>query len=289
MPSITSRLTNIWDVNSISFSPGYGVQHVISSGSLQDVGSSFLGSLKIKATDENPNYGIEGASIELFGGNSDPSVNNGGSAVITLGYTTTDPENSGAFKVRRFDGYSLMSVSGQGHVTVPGQFLAGYLSSSEGSISLKDFLLEQQSGAIELKRQSGSGEIYLDVVNSNASTNAGLRVFGHGKAGDAETNLLEVIKDIGASKYKIRTSVSGSESASNGFLSIESCHDMSLSAASGRALNLIGPKIGLFGVTAVSQPAAIANASDGSNIDVEARAALNSLLAAMRNLGVIAV
>jgi hypothetical protein len=47
-------------------------------------------------------------------------------------------------------------------------------------------------------------------------------------------------------------------------------------------------KAGFFGQTAAAQPLAIANAAGGAIIDAEARAALNSLLAAVRTLGLIA-
>jgi len=46
--------------------------------------------------------------------------------------------------------------------------------------------------------------------------------------------------------------------------------------------------IGMYGATAVAQAAAITSATGGVIIDVEARAALNSLLTAVRNLGLIA-
>lgn len=45
---------------------------------------------------------------------------------------------------------------------------------------------------------------------------------------------------------------------------------------------------GLFGAGPVSQPASIDNAAGGATVDAEARTALNALLAACRDLGVIA-
>lgn len=46
-------------------------------------------------------------------------------------------------------------------------------------------------------------------------------------------------------------------------------------------------KIGFFGKTPVVQPAAIAQVSGGAVIDAEVRAAFNTLLTAMHNLGAI--
>lgn len=46
--------------------------------------------------------------------------------------------------------------------------------------------------------------------------------------------------------------------------------------------------VGFYGATPVAQPTAVANAAGGTIIDIEARAALNALLARLRTLGVIA-
>ena len=46
-------------------------------------------------------------------------------------------------------------------------------------------------------------------------------------------------------------------------------------------------KIGFFGTAATTQPAAVADASGGAVIDDQARAAINSLLARLRTLGLI--
>lgn len=48
-------------------------------------------------------------------------------------------------------------------------------------------------------------------------------------------------------------------------------------------------KIGLWNATPVVQPAGIADVSGGSNIDVEARAALNSLIGKLETIGILAV
>jgi hypothetical protein len=50
----------------------------------------------------------------------------------------------------------------------------------------------------------------------------------------------------------------------------------------------VNGNIGFYGQAPVAQPAAIANAAGGVVIDAEARAALNTLLAAARTLGLIA-
>lgn len=49
-----------------------------------------------------------------------------------------------------------------------------------------------------------------------------------------------------------------------------------------------GAKIGMFGAVPVIQPAAIASPSGGATVDTECRAAVASLLTALRNLGTIA-
>jgi len=46
--------------------------------------------------------------------------------------------------------------------------------------------------------------------------------------------------------------------------------------------------IGFYNTTPVNQPAGVADASGGSTVDGEARAAINSALAALRELGLIA-
>jgi hypothetical protein len=47
-------------------------------------------------------------------------------------------------------------------------------------------------------------------------------------------------------------------------------------------------KLGFFNVTPVVQPAAVADASGGTVVDVEARTALNALLARFRTIGLLA-
>lgn len=64
-----------------------------------------------------------------------------------------------------------------------------------------------------------------------------------------------------------------------------------LTLAPAGALNLqnaITDTLGFFGITAIDQEVAIANASGGVTIDAEARTALNALLASMRLYGLIA-
>jgi hypothetical protein len=46
--------------------------------------------------------------------------------------------------------------------------------------------------------------------------------------------------------------------------------------------------VGFYGKTPVAQPAAIANPAGGTTVDAEARAAVNSILVALRDLGLIA-
>lgn len=48
-------------------------------------------------------------------------------------------------------------------------------------------------------------------------------------------------------------------------------------------------KMSLWGVTPIVQPGAITTPSGGANIDPQARAAIASILAALRNVGVISV
>ena len=47
-------------------------------------------------------------------------------------------------------------------------------------------------------------------------------------------------------------------------------------------------KLGMYGTTPVVQGSAIGNASGGVVVDTEARSAVNSILTALRNIGIIA-
>lgn len=52
--------------------------------------------------------------------------------------------------------------------------------------------------------------------------------------------------------------------------------------------NSVGYRLGFYGATPVARPAAVADAAGGATVDSEARAAINTLLAAVRSLGLIA-
>lgn len=56
----------------------------------------------------------------------------------------------------------------------------------------------------------------------------------------------------------------------------------------GQTLRHLGTSLGFYSKTPVSQAAAIAGPIDGLTIDVEARTAINSILAALRGVGLIA-
>lgn len=49
-----------------------------------------------------------------------------------------------------------------------------------------------------------------------------------------------------------------------------------------------GQKLGFWGTTPVTRPSSIPDASGGATVDTQARSAINSLLSAMRSVGLIA-
>lgn len=72
------------------------------------------------------------------------------------------------------------------------------------------------------------------------------------------------------------------------FLNYRSGVGLGVYVGSAAVHQLLSSSLGFYGAAPTVQPAAITNAAGGVVIDIEARAALNSLLAAIRALGLIA-
>lgn len=72
------------------------------------------------------------------------------------------------------------------------------------------------------------------------------------------------------------------------FLNYRSGVGLGVYVGSAAVHQLLSSSLGFYGAAPTVQPAAISNAAGGVVIDIEARAALNSLLAAIRAIGLIA-
>jgi len=277
--------------SSLSFPAEYSTQHLIHAGELPDIGSD-LGSIKIRATNETPNFGIEGASIELFGFSNSAS---GGDITLVLGANTIDANNSGRLVLKRFDATELFAISSSGDLSIAGTFSPNSLSVT--TLNVGSSVVTTVSGFLN---------------SSNPINTSEYTLFGVGSPGGANTSSLQTTYT--GSAYLIQPVVTGTVTASgSGSLIITSAYDLSITAASGRNLNLGDgiSKIGFFGAAAVVQPSAITSLTDSTGgtadntlIDVtsagladpakvndnfaDLSAKVNAILAAIRSEGLIA-
>ena len=214
------------------------------------------GQLAITSPAFTPSNGRDADEVSIF---ADTAVANG-IALITQGATPIK------FKTNTVLRASFLSTG----EFVPASFGSGFIGSNTANWN--------QINAAEFRGHAGSGDT---VPRMSLTLAAGLR-FGPGGAGALDTQHARI--GVGQMYMDNKLTI-GAVAAPAFTLDIRGDAKVLTGFTIGGALDHDGSTYGIFGTAPATQPAHIADPSGGATVDAEARAAIDSINAAMAVLG----